>query len=118
MIELEYHHCATPSDLTGPGTEHQQLLISPTDNTDTICLSLKEHNTTYSLAKGIKPESDQASGLLLKCSKKKKKREEQVELYYKYAICKIQDCGKHYRSNSLEFSSRNCKKGMVSDLED
>lgn len=73
MIELEYHHCATPSELTGPGTEHQQLLISPTDNTDTICLLLKEHNTTYSLAKEIKPESDQASGLLLKCRKKKKK---------------------------------------------
>lgn len=59
MTELEYHHPANPSELTGPDSEDQQLLTSKrSEKTRHHVPPVREYSSTRNLAKGIKPESD------------------------------------------------------------
>ena len=62
-MEIYYHHFDSPIELMDLGTEHLWLLTSSKNqiirNHDTL---MKEHTTTYSLAKEIKPESNPVSG--------------------------------------------------------
>lgn len=90
------YECAIPSELIDPDSEDQQLQRTKNSGRSRHLLPpVKESNGTCHLAKGIKPESDQASGP--RCWKHTAKA--QAELHHERTSC-YQHRGKLYRSNS------------------